>query len=324
MTRTPANDTFDPAHRARTWTQLQRDDLDVLVIGGGVTGAGVALDAVTRGLKTALVEMSDLASGTSSRSSKLFHGGLRYLEQLNFGLVREALHERELMLTRLAPHLVRPVLVPLPAAARGWERGYVGAGLALYDTIAGREQPPAPPAPHQDRRPGPGARRCAATHWSAHCCTTTPRPTTRRHTLTVARTAAHYGARCAARPRSSACCATPGGSSERQLLDVETGQQADGAPRGPSSTPPVCGPTTCRSSAGDPRAGSTSGHPKASTWSSHATGSTSETGLILRTTYVGAVRHPVGATSGSSAPPTPTGTWTRPTRPPPAPTSTTC
>ncbi|GAB3069382.1 glycerol-3-phosphate dehydrogenase/oxidase [Nocardioides zeae] len=110
-------------------------DLDVLVVGGGVVGAGVALDAVTRGLTTALVEQRDLASGTSSRSSKLVHGGPRYLEMLDVALVREALEERGLLLTRLAPHLVRPVpfLYPL---TRTWERPYVGAGLALYDTMA--------------------------------------------------------------------------------------------------------------------------------------------------------------------------------------------
>ena len=112
------------------------DELDVLVVGGGVVGAGVALDAVTRGLTTGLLEQRDLASGTSSRSSKLIHGGLRYLEMLDFGLVREALQERGLLLTRLAPHLVRPVPFLYPLTHRGWERPYVGAGLLLYDAMA--------------------------------------------------------------------------------------------------------------------------------------------------------------------------------------------
>jgi glycerol-3-phosphate dehydrogenase len=111
-------------------------ELDVLVVGGGVVGAGTALDAVTRGLNTGLLEQRDLASGTSSRSSKLIHGGLRYLEMLDFGLVREALQERGLLLTRLAPHLVRPVPFLYPLTHRGWERPYVGAGLALYDGMA--------------------------------------------------------------------------------------------------------------------------------------------------------------------------------------------
>ncbi len=110
-------------------------ELDLLVVGGGIVGAGTALDAATRGLATGLVEQRDLASGTSSRSSKLIHGGLRYLEMFDFGLVREALDERGLLLTRLAPHLVRPVpfLYPLHKTR---ERPYVGAGLLLYDAMA--------------------------------------------------------------------------------------------------------------------------------------------------------------------------------------------
>ena len=110
-------------------------ELDVLVVGGGIIGTGIALDAVTRGLTTALLEQRDLSSGTSSRSSKLVHGGLRYLEMFDFGLVREALQERGLLLTRLAPHLVRPIpfLYPLHHT---WERPYVGAGLIMYDGMA--------------------------------------------------------------------------------------------------------------------------------------------------------------------------------------------
>jgi glycerol-3-phosphate dehydrogenase len=112
------------------------DELDVLVVGGGVVGTGVALDAVTRGWSTGLLEQRDLASGTSSRSSKLIHGGLRYLEMLDLGLVREALQERGLLLTRLAPHLVRPVPFLFPLTHRVWERPYVGSGLLLYDAMA--------------------------------------------------------------------------------------------------------------------------------------------------------------------------------------------
>lgn len=129
-------------------------ELDVLVVGGGVVGAGTALDAVTRGLSTGLLEQRDLASGTSSRSSKLVHGGLRYLEMLDFGLVREALQERGLLLTRLAPHLVRPVPFLYPLTRRGWERPYVGAGLALYDgmAMAGRYGSGLPRHRHLSRR----------------------------------------------------------------------------------------------------------------------------------------------------------------------------
>ena len=111
-------------------------ELDVLVIGGGVTGAGIVLDAVTRGLRVGIVEAQDWSSGTSSRSSKLVHGGLRYLQMLDFHLVHEALTERDLLLKRIAPHLVRPVSFLYPLENRVWERAYVGAGVALYDTLA--------------------------------------------------------------------------------------------------------------------------------------------------------------------------------------------
>src|SRR6058998_1951937 len=136
------NGALDARDRGAMLSRLATERFDVLVIGGGVTGAGTALDAATRGLRVALVEARDLASGTSSRSSKLFHGGLRYLEQLEFGLVREALRERELMTTRLAPHLVKPVAFLYPLTHRVWERPYVAAGLALYDTIGGHSSLP--------------------------------------------------------------------------------------------------------------------------------------------------------------------------------------
>lgn len=131
-----------PGQREASLRRLAREQFDVLVIGGGATGAGAALDAASRGLSVALVEAQDLAAGTSSRSSKLIHGGLRYLEQAEFHLVHEALTERGLLATRLAPHLVRPVpiLVPLPAGrwpARIARRGWYGAGVALYDAFAG-------------------------------------------------------------------------------------------------------------------------------------------------------------------------------------------
>ncbi|WP_091551068.1 glycerol-3-phosphate dehydrogenase/oxidase [Micromonospora pattaloongensis] len=132
--------------RADDLRRLRGERFDVLIIGGGVTGAGAAVDAAARGLKVALVEARDYAAGTSSRSSKLIHGGLRYLEQLEFHLVHEALTERGLLATRLAPHLVRPVpiLVPLPAGegvaglpGRAWRRSYYGTGVAAYDAFAG-------------------------------------------------------------------------------------------------------------------------------------------------------------------------------------------
>ena len=110
--------------------------LDILVIGGGITGAGIALDAATRGLRVGIVEAQDWSSGTSSRSSKLVHGGLRYLQMLDFRLVHEALTERDLLLTDLAPHLVKPVSFLFPLEHRIWQRAYVGAGVALYDVLA--------------------------------------------------------------------------------------------------------------------------------------------------------------------------------------------
>jgi glycerol-3-phosphate dehydrogenase len=110
--------------------------LDVLVIGGGVTGAGIALDATSRGLSTAVVEAQDWAAGTSSRSSKLVHGGLRYLQMLDFKLVLEALKERDLLLTEIAPHLVRPIPFLYPLRRRVFERMFVGAGILLYDLLA--------------------------------------------------------------------------------------------------------------------------------------------------------------------------------------------
>ncbi|MGH3488884.1 MAG: FAD-dependent oxidoreductase, partial [Actinopolymorphaceae bacterium] len=118
------------ARRDEQLRTLGARSFDLAVVGGGVTGAGVALDAVARGLTVVLVEADDLASGTSSRSGKVFHGGLRYLEQLNFGLVREALLERDLMVERLCPHLVEaePFLFPF---TRHWQRPYIGAGVAL-------------------------------------------------------------------------------------------------------------------------------------------------------------------------------------------------
>lgn len=109
---------------------------DVAVIGGGATGLGVALDAATRGLRVVLVEAHDFAKGTSSRATKLVHGGVRYLEQRNFPLVREALRERQILL-RNAPHLAQPLPFVVPAY-RFWERPYYGTGLVLYDVLAGK------------------------------------------------------------------------------------------------------------------------------------------------------------------------------------------
>ena len=182
-----------PAQRERAWADLGEQRFDVVVVGGGVVGVGTALDAATRGLKVALVEARDLASGTSSRSSKLFHGGLRYLEQLEFGLVREALRERELMLTRLAPHLVKPVSFLYPLTNRVWERPYTAAGLFLYDTMGGARSVPG--QKHLTRsgalRLVPALKRDALIGGIRYF---DAQADDARHTMTVARTAAHYGA----------------------------------------------------------------------------------------------------------------------------------
>ncbi|WP_461028264.1 glycerol-3-phosphate dehydrogenase/oxidase [Streptomyces sparsus] len=128
--------TMGPAERVEALARMAERELDILVVGGGVVGAGTVLDAATRGLTTGIVEARDWASGTSSRSSKLIHGGLRYLEMLDFALVREALKERGLLLGRLAPHLVQPVPFLYPLQHKGWERWYAGSGVALYDAMS--------------------------------------------------------------------------------------------------------------------------------------------------------------------------------------------
>jgi glycerol-3-phosphate dehydrogenase len=114
---------------------LQQDEFDIVVVGGGITGAGVALDAATRGYSVALVERRDFSAGTSSRSSKLVHGGLRYLQNFDLGLVREALLERGL-LTSLAPHLVRPLPLVVPSFGGKRPDRMLGTGLHLYDRMS--------------------------------------------------------------------------------------------------------------------------------------------------------------------------------------------
>lgn len=182
-----------PLYREQAWRRLSAEQFDVVVIGGGVVGVGAALDAATRGLRVALVEARDIASGTSSRSSKMFHGGLRYLEQLEFGLVREALHERELSLSLLAPHLVKPLPFLYPLTHRVWERPYVAAGIFLYDTMGGAKSVP---GQHHVTRSGalrvaPALKRDSLIGGIRYYDTVVDDA---RHSLTVARTAANYGA----------------------------------------------------------------------------------------------------------------------------------
>lgn len=195
---------LSPQARADALAVMAGTELDVLVIGGGVVGAGSALDAATRGLTVGLVEARDFASGTSSRSSKLIHGGLRYLEMLDFRLVAEALQERGLLIQTIAPHLVRPVPFIYPLQHRVWERFYAGAGVALYDSLgllSGRARG----VPHHKHLTRTGAKRImpslrkdalvgALQYYDAQVDDA-------RHTMFVARTAAAYGAHVASRAR---------------------------------------------------------------------------------------------------------------------------
>jgi len=195
---------LSPQAREAALEAMSSTELDVLVVGGGVVGSGTALDAATRGLSVGLVEARDFASGTSSRSSKLIHGGLRYLEMLDFRLVAEALQERGLLIQTLAPHLVRPVPFIYPLTHRGWERFYAGTGVALYDTLAllsGRSRG-VPGHRHLTRRGVrkifPSLRKDAMVGGLLYF---DGQVDDARHTLFVARTAAAYGAHVASRAR---------------------------------------------------------------------------------------------------------------------------
>jgi glycerol-3-phosphate dehydrogenase len=193
-----------PAERADAIAALKETELDILVVGGGIVGTGSAVDAVTRGLTVGLVEARDFASGTSSRSSKLVHGGIRYLEQLDFRLVREALIERGLLLQRIAPHLVKPVRFLYPLKKRVIERVYVGAGMMLYDIFSytGLRPPGVPHHRHLTKRqvlravPSLAADSLVGgiTYYDAQVDDA-------RYVANLARTAAHYGAHVASRVR---------------------------------------------------------------------------------------------------------------------------
>ncbi len=217
---------LDARDRHTALRKLTAGPLDVLVVGGGITGAGAALDAVSRGLRVGLVEARDLASGTSSRSSKLIHGGLRYLEQGDFKLVREALRERDLLVTRIAPHLVRPVPFLYPLYRKVVERPYVGAGLVIYDAMEGTRRP-VPYHRHLtargalSRAPALRTERLAGAmvYYDAQVDDA-------RHTLTVARTAAAHGATVLTRATvTSLLRAADGGPvTGAQVRDEETGR----------------------------------------------------------------------------------------------------
>ncbi len=216
---------LNATQRRRHLEQMGSETFDVVVVGGGVTGAGVALDATTRGLRVALVEQRDYASGTSSRSSKMFHGGLRYLEQFRFGLVREALRERNLMVNRLCPHMVEPVSFVYPLKHRVWERFYVGAGVLLYELLARMADNPLPWHSHLSEEglrqlvPALNARG-GIRYWDTVVDDA-------RHTLTLARTAAVHGARLASSTRMTGVTVADGRIESVEVTDLESGRTID-------------------------------------------------------------------------------------------------
>jgi glycerol-3-phosphate dehydrogenase len=219
-----------PAERAAALAALADTEHDVLVVGGGVVGSGVALDAVTRGLSVGLVEARDFGSGTSSRSSKLIHGGLRYLEQLNVSLVREALGERSLLLQRIAPHLVHPVSFLFPFTHHGWERFYVGAGVTAYDALGfSLGQTRGMPRHRQLTRSGalriaPALKRSAFTggliYWDAQVDDA-------RYTMTLVRTAAAYGAHAASRTQVTGFLREGERVTGVRAVDLESGAELE-------------------------------------------------------------------------------------------------
>ncbi len=224
----PKNGKLDARDRSAFLDRLAGTEFDVLVIGGGITGAGAALDAASRGLRVALVEARDLASGTSSRSSKLIHGGLRYLEQFDFKLVWEALRERDLLVSKLAPHLVKPVSFLYPLHRKVLERPYVGAGLVLYDAMEGTKRP----VPHHKHLTVRGALRLAPGLKPAGLAGALlyydAQTDDARYTVTVARTAAAHGALIANRVSAQKLLRGDEGQIVgARVRDEETGQELE-------------------------------------------------------------------------------------------------
>src|SRR3954452_17862667 len=227
MTRT----LLSPRRRAADRARLTGEVVDVLVVGGGGTRAGAALDAASRGLSVALLEGPDGAAGPRSRSSKLIHGGLRYLEQFAFPLVHEALQERARLVQTIAPHLVIPLPFLLPLTAPVWQRAYYGAGVALYDVLgaalaADRE---IPTHRHLSKtatlQAFPGLRddavRGAIRYWDAQVDDA-------RHTLAVVRTAAGYGARALSSARVTGVV-QEGSGPQAPVVGVRVADLTDGS-----------------------------------------------------------------------------------------------
>lgn len=224
------SDKLGPAERDAAIEALKTKDLDILVIGGGIVGTGAALDAVTRGLSVGLVEARDFASGTSSRSSKLIHGGIRYLEKLDFGLVREALLERGLLLQRIAPHLAKPVRFLYPLEKPVIERCYIGAGMMLYDLFSytGELRPGVPHHRHLTKRQvgrmSPSLKKDAFVGGLTYYDATVDDA---RYVAELARTASKYGAHVASRVRVEGFLKVGERVVGAQAVDVETGERFD-------------------------------------------------------------------------------------------------
>jgi glycerol-3-phosphate dehydrogenase len=218
---------IDARDRDDAMRRLAAGPLDVLVIGGGITGAGAALDAASRGLRIGLIESRDLASGTSSRSSKLIHGGLRYLEQGDFKLVKEALRERDLLVSRLAPHLVRPVPFLYPLYRKVVERPYVGAGLVIYDALEGIKRP----VPHHRHLTTRGALRRAPAlrpdRLAGAMLYYDAQVDDARFTVTVARTAVLHGATVVTGASAVSLLRDGERVTGARVLDSETGRTFD-------------------------------------------------------------------------------------------------
>jgi glycerol-3-phosphate dehydrogenase len=192
---------LNPKSRQQALDDMAATELDVLVIGAGVVGAGSALDAASRGLTVGLVEARDLAAGTSSRSSKLVHGGLRYLKQLNFSLVFEALRERSLILDTLCPHLAHPVEFIYPLERKGIDRGYVGLGIGVYDVLGAGKGVPSHHKHMSKKKTLESFPDGKKGHIQGAIKFYEGQLDDARHTMMIARTAAAYGAHVATSAR---------------------------------------------------------------------------------------------------------------------------
>lgn len=216
---------LNPAYHRRAWERLGEEEFDVVIIGGGSVGAGAALDAATRGLKVAVVETRDFAAGTSSRSSKMFHGGLRYLAMFDFRLVAESLRERELNMSTLAPHLVKPLRFIFPLTHHVWERVMMFGGFTLYDLMGGAKS--VPMQKHLTRkgvlRIAPGLREDSVVGGVRYFDTFVDDA---RHTMTVLRTAVEYGAVVRTSTQVTDLVKEDGRIVAAQLRDTDTGEVA--------------------------------------------------------------------------------------------------